>query len=123
MRTALSVLTWLTLSVAAGACNSNNAEEDKATSIPIDSTSQSGAPSVQYGADNPAGDTSTSTGSGESVIQDNDGMRSHPYSGEDNTNYKKAGDATNTNKVPDNTTDARSTSGSARGTDTSSRRR
>ncbi len=119
------LLLLLCSSAAWTACESgSNAGEDKATSNSIDSVKATGAAPVQYGGDDPADDTVSTTGTNERVIQVNDGLdKQHPYSG---TRPGGAGSPPNPMPSPNtapnqgmqsNTTDARTSSGSARGTD------
>ena len=95
--------------LALAACGSNSGN-DNATSTPIDSTKMTGAAPVQYGPDNPANDTAGVSGATENVIQNNDGLQPRGIQAE-NRNQPAAGTGQNVS----NTTDARTTEGSAQG--------
>lgn len=73
MKSQLILSLALAFCLGFSACNSNNAEEDNPVSTPTDSTSKTGAPSVQYGPDDPSDSSS-------GVIQNNEGQQSQPFS-------------------------------------------
>lgn len=106
------------LALASCGLNSGN---NSATSTSIDSTKINGTAPVQYGPDNPADDTIAATGTNESTIQGNDGtMNRRTQSGVadgpvSNQEGSASPRATGTGQNVSNTTDARTTEGSAQG--------
>lgn len=113
-------LPLLVLALALASCG-NNSGNNSAISTPIDSTKMTGAAPVQYGPDNPADDTTGVTGTNENVIQSNDGTANRrtnsgvadgPVSQQDGGQSRNA---TGTGQNVSNTTDARTTEGSAQG--------
>lgn len=106
------------LALASCGFNSGN---NSAVSTPIDSTKQTGAAPVQYGPDNPADDTVGALGTNESVIQKNDGLdnrRTQSGVADGPVNQQEGSRSTNaagTGQNVSNTTDARTTEGSAQG--------
>jgi hypothetical protein len=107
--------------VAALASCGSNSGNNNATSTPLDSTKISGTAPVQYGPDNPADDTAAVTGANEGVIQNNDGtMNRRTQSGVSdgpvsNQDGSPSPNANGTGQNVSNTTDARTTGGSAQG--------
>ena len=111
----------LVIALALASCGGNNSGLDNASSTPLDSTKLTGAAPVQYGPDNPADDTAGGTGTGENPVQNNDGMMNRrtqsgvsngPVSQQD---ASPSPNATGTGQNVSNTTDARTTGGSAQG--------
>lgn len=118
----------LILALGLASCGSNSGN-NSATSIPIDSTKLTGAAPVQYGAENPANDTIAATGTNESTIQGNDGLsnrRTQSGVSQGTVEAQQGGAsprAAGTGENVSNTTDARTTDGSARGNDADGTRR
>lgn len=112
----------IVFALALASCGSNSGNNSP-TSTSIDSTKINGEAPVQYGADNPANDTTGVTGTNENVIQSNDGTMNRrtqsgvadgPVSNQDGGTRRNA---TGTGQNVSNTTDARTTEGSAQGGD------
>ena len=102
----------------------NNSGNNSATSTPLDSTKMTGAAPVQYGPDNPADDTAATTGTNESPIQGNDGLSNRrtqsgvSQGGVEAQQGSGSPRAAGTGQNVSNTTDARTTDGSAQGSST-----